>query len=184
MFNGRVILGTRARKTRTKSFEAFESINYPDIAAVAEGRLFCYFQNESRPEPLFYEKLMTNVALLKLIPGTKPELLTWLLEQNDALIIESFGVGGLPDSLRGIVRACLGGKTIILTTQVQNEGSDISVYSIGHLLKEIPGVLEAYDMTTESVCAKTMWILGQTREPALLRKMFYTPVSHDILNTQ
>ena len=39
VFNGRVIQGTRARKTRSKSFQAFSSINYPDIAAVRGGRL-------------------------------------------------------------------------------------------------------------------------------------------------
>ena len=32
VFNGRVILGTRARKTHSKSFDAFSSINYPNIA--------------------------------------------------------------------------------------------------------------------------------------------------------
>lgn len=31
VFNGKVILGTRARKTRSKSFQAFSSINYPDV---------------------------------------------------------------------------------------------------------------------------------------------------------
>ena len=29
VFNGRVILGTRAKKTRSKSFQAFSSINFP-----------------------------------------------------------------------------------------------------------------------------------------------------------
>ena len=31
VFSGRVILGTRARKTCSKSFAAFSSINYPDV---------------------------------------------------------------------------------------------------------------------------------------------------------
>jgi L-asparaginase/Glu-tRNA(Gln) amidotransferase subunit D len=35
---------------------------------------------------------------------------------------------------------------------------------VGHRLKNTPGVLEAYDMTTEAVLAKLMWILGQTRD--------------------
>ena len=32
VFNGKVILGTRARKTCSKSFQAFSSVNYPDLA--------------------------------------------------------------------------------------------------------------------------------------------------------
>ena len=37
IFNGNVILGTRARKIRTKSFDAFKSIDYPKIAIVKDG---------------------------------------------------------------------------------------------------------------------------------------------------
>ncbi|TXF95706.1 asparaginase, partial [Lactobacillus delbrueckii subsp. bulgaricus] len=36
VFDGRVIQGTRAIKLRTKSYDAFESINYPYIAFINE----------------------------------------------------------------------------------------------------------------------------------------------------
>ena len=39
-------------------------------------------------------------------------------------------------------------------------------------------------MTTESVCAKLMWILGQTQNPQKIKQMFYTPVANDILAVQ
>ena len=70
---------------------------------------------------------------------------------------------------------------MILTTQVENEGSDLGVYHVGQRLKNSLGVLEAYDMTTESVLAKMMWILGMTRDPETVARMFYTPVAQDIL---
>ena len=70
---------------------------------------------------------------------------------------------------------------MVLTTQVQNEGSDLTVYQVGQRLKTTLGVLEAYDMTTESAYAKLMWILAQTSDPARVREMFYTPVNRDIL---
>ena len=43
VFDGKVILGTRARKTRTKSFNAFSSIDYPLTAEFRDLRLvrFC-----------------------------------------------------------------------------------------------------------------------------------------------
>ena len=76
------------------------------------------------------------------------------------------------------------GKTIVLTTQVENEGSDLGVYHVGHRLKNDLGVLEAYDMTCEAVTAKLMWILGQTRDRAEVERLFYTPVARDILWTE
>ena len=39
IFNGNVILGTRARKTRTKSFDAFSSIDYPRVAIVKDNHV-------------------------------------------------------------------------------------------------------------------------------------------------
>ena len=77
--------------------------------------------------------------------------------------------------------ALAAGKTVVITTQVENEGSDVGVYHVGHALKNKLGVLEAYDMTTEAVAAKLMWILGQTRERNEVERLFYTPVAKDIL---
>ena len=67
------------------------------------------------------------------------------------------------------------------TTQVASEGSDLGVYHVGYRLKSDLGVLEAYDMTTEAVVAKLMWILGRTRDRAEVERLFYTPVARDIL---
>ena len=68
-----------------------------------------------------------------------------------------------------------------MTTQVENEGSNLSVYSVGSRLKSELGVLEAYDMTTEAVTAKLMWILGRTKDPRQIRCLFYSPVADDLL---
>lgn len=184
VFNSRVILGTRARKTRTKSFQAFSSINYPDLGVLRDGVLLRYIRQECTAVPAFYDALDTKVALLKLVPGGDRAQADFLLERNDALIIESFGVGGLPEA--GGFYQCVeewmaAGKTVVLTTQVPSEGSDLGVYHVGHALKNRLGVLEAYDMTTEAVTAKLMWILGRTRERREVERLFYTPVARDIL---
>ena len=47
--------------------------------------------------------------------------------------------------------------------------------------KELPGVLEAHDMTPEASVTKLMWVLGQTDDRALAQKMFTTPIQHDLL---
>ena len=63
----------------SKSFDAFSSINYPNIADVRDGRILRYIEPEHGPEPEFYTQLEARVGLLKLIPGTEPELLDCLL---------------------------------------------------------------------------------------------------------
>ena len=186
VFNGRVILGTRARKTRTVSLQAFSSINYPELAVLQNGFLMEYIRPSALPAPVFYDKRGERVALMKMIPGADCGMLSYLLEHNDAVIIESFGVGGLPSyqgsGFERVLREAMEAeKTIVMTTQVQNEGSNLSVYDVGFHLKNDLHLLEAYDMTTEAVVAKLMWILGQTRDPAEIRRLFCTPVSYDLL---
>jgi L-asparaginases, type I len=186
VFSGRVILGTHARKTCSKSFAAFSSINYPDVGILLDHRLVRYIAPLSLSMPLFYDRLDDKVALVKMVPGLDPGVLDFLLDRNDALIMECFGVGGLPayedeQLLHLVEKHTAAGKFIVVTTQVQNEGSDLSVYSVGHGLKKNPLVLEGYDMTSEALYAKMMWILGQTKDPRNVAHLFYTPIAHDIL---
>ncbi len=186
VFSGRVILGTHARKTCSKSFAAFSSINYPDVGILLDHRLVRYIPPLSLAAPLFYDRLDEKVALVKMVPGLDAGVLDYLLRRNDALIMECFGVGGLPayedeELLRLVDRHTAAGKFVVVTTQVQNEGSDLSVYSVGHGLKQNPLVLEGYDMTSEALYAKMMWILGQTKDPRQVAQLFYTPIAHDLL---
>ena len=184
VFDGKVIAGTRAKKVRTKSYNAFSSINFPYLGVLRDGVLLRYIRPECGPAPVFYDQLDTAVALLKLVPGTGRDAADFLLERNDALIIESFGVGGLPEygNLYEILRAAVErGKIIVMTTQVPNEGSDLTVYHVGGHLKQTLRLLEAYDMTTEAAVAKLMWIMGQTHDFAEAEKLFYAPVARDIL---
>ena len=187
VFNGKVILGTRARKTCSKSFQAFSSVNYPDLAVVQDEHLLQYMRCACYPSPVFYDALDDKVGLLKLIPGTPAAVLEFMLDRFDGLVIESFGVGGLPEYEgdasyfdiihRGIAR----GKLVVMTTQVPNEGSNLAVYHVGGRLKSALRLLEAYDMTTEAAVAKLMWIMGQTRDFDEAERMFYRPVARDIL---
>ena len=187
VFDGRVISGTRARKTRTKSMNAFSSIDYPELALLREGKILHYIRQQ-RPAglPAFYEKLNSRVFVLRLIPGMNPAVLHLLLPEFDALVIESFGVGGLPcyeqkDFLEAVHAWSAEGKPIVITTQVPHEGSDIGVYQVGARVRSIPGVLQAHTMTAESAVTKLMWILPQTQDLERIEQLFYTPVAHDLL---
>lgn len=182
VFGGHVIAGTRARKTRTKSYNAFSSINFPDLAEVRDRRVVRFIPYGGAGEPRFTHELNTRVMLLKLIPGLPAEAFAAAGAYCDGLIIESYGVGGIPDAYLGQLEALVGmGKTIVLATQVPQEGSDLSVYQVGHRVKERFCLLEPYDMTLESTVTKLMWVLGQTREPQEVRRLFYTPVNYDLL---
>lgn len=185
VFDGKVILGTRARKMRTRSYNAFSSVDYPEVAVIRGGKLY-YYISLKEPGPVrFYDKMDTNVFVLKLIPGMDPGIFDYIANHYKALIIESFGVGGLPyyqtaDFADKIELLCNRGIKVIMTTQVPHEGSDMEIYKVGFRIKKKHEILEAYNMTTETVVCKTMWALAQARDDQEFRLLFQSSIAKDL----
>ena len=188
VFGGKVIAGTRAKKEFSKSYNAFSSINYPDIASIHDQKIIFYIDDKDQStKPLvFYHEMNQKIFLLKLIPGIDGKVLDALFPSYSGLIIESFGVGGLPhyendNFIDAIAHWIEAGKPVCMATQVTHEGSDMEVYQVGKVIKERFPVLESYDMTLEASVTKMMWALGQTRDMEKFKELFYTTINHDLL---
>lgn len=188
VFDGKVILGTRATKLRTRSYNAFESINYPYVAII-EGKNVKYIKEDvlkkSNENPRFITTICPNVFLLKLIPGLDPDILDYIKDRYEGLIIESYGSGGIPfeedknllPKLKVLVDS---GIAVVVTTQVILEGSDLSLYEVGQKALKTP-VIPAFDMTREAAVVKLMWALGQTKELNKVKEIFLTPIKDDFI---
>ena len=196
VFAGKVIAGTRARKVRSMSFSAFASINLPEIAEINNGRIIRYLTDEhyyranakaTKGEVRFYDKINPKVFLLRLTPGTSSELLPEIFRINDAVVIESFGAGGIPDYIEPTLAEILSGyrpeeKVLAMATQVPYEGSHLETYEVGRRITGSFSVLETRDMTLEATVAKLMWILGEEGQKwEEIRTRFYEPVAMDRL---
>lgn len=186
VFDGKVIAGTRAKKVRSKSYNAFSSIDFPSLAVIQDGQIMRYIPMLPYEEEVrFYNQMNENIFLLKLIPGISTQMLTYIFSHYDAIIVESFGVGGIPMSIQKTfydLCAKYPDKTIIMATQVAHEGSDMTVYEVGNEMKVMCNFLESYDMTLESVIAKTMWMLANkeiTKENQ--EDIFYKNINYDVI---
>jgi len=185
IFGDKIIAATRARKTRTKSFNAFSSIDYPEIGFI-RGEVKYYIREQVAGDVTFYDELDSSVIVVKLIPGMRADIFDYIADRYHAVIIESFGVGGLPyydndEFARKIEKLIEKGVRIVMTTQVPHEGSDMGVYQVGLRIKQKYEIPEAYDMTTEAVVAKVMWALPRCKTAAEFSKLFHTPVGNDII---
>lgn len=176
VFGGKIINGTRAVKLRTKSFEAFDSVNAPYAGFVDESGVFFNHHREKITGACHLDTALNEkVFLLKLVPGIEPLIVNSLIEQQyKGLVIESFGSGGLPYMGRSlhasIDQAIENGMTVVATTQCLHEGCDLSLYDVG--IKALKaGVIPAYDMTTEATVTKLMWVLGHTDDKEEIRQM-------------
>lgn len=188
VFDGKVIIGTRAKKERAKSYNAFSSINFPYPAVIQDGKLIRYIPPvRHQGQVRFYHEMKESVYVLKLVPGMQPGVLTQVLKNYDCVVIESFGVGGLPELItdevyEGMPEWREKGKLIVMTTQVVNEGSNMTVYEVGKKVKRDFDLLEAYDMTLEATITKLMWLMAQKTESyGEIKRLFYKMINHDVL---
>lgn len=187
VFQGKVIAGTRAKKIRTKSFNAFDSVDFPELARIRDGKIIRYIVTKKSAAPVFSTVLNRKVGLINLTPGMDSAILDEYFKHNDAVVLSGYGTGGIPEGgyygFYDVIEKWQDkGKTLVVTTQVQSEGSDMSIYRVGRGFKERFSILESYDMTYESILTKLMWILGQTNEPKEIRKLFYESINYDLIS--
>lgn len=191
VFDGKIIAGTRAKKTATFSYDAFSSINFPVIGKIQDDMVVYYIEeNAPKRKVKFYDRMDRNVFLLKLTPGMSTEIIPHILREYDCIIIEGFGVGGLPDRLTKkllleMKKYEAHEKVLIMTTQVTYEGSSMGTYVVGRTAKDHLPFLETYDMTLEAVYAKVMWILGlHITDRSEMEKLFYQRINYDIFRKE
>ncbi len=186
VFQGKVIAGTKAKKVRTKSYNAFTSVDFPNLAVIRDGKIIQYIATPKQDKPEFFLELNEKVALLTLTPGVKAEILNAFFEYHDAVVLSGYGTGGIPEGeYYGFYEVIASwerkGKTLVVTTQVQQEGSDMNVYRVGRGLKNRFDLLESYSMTYESIITKLMWILAVTKNDDEVRELFYKTVNYDLI---
>lgn len=123
-FCGRVIAGNAARKVHTRDFDAFRGFTEDDEHRVEE---FLTAEAVEDGGTVFYNRLDPSAAVLKLTPGISAEMVHDMGIHLRALIVEGFGMGGIPDygngELAEVFRnlsSC--GVRVIMTTQVFQGG--------------------------------------------------------------
>ncbi len=186
VFQGKIIAGTKAKKIRTKSYNAFDSVDFPKLGVIRDGKIIQYIHTPKQERPEFFLTVNAKVGLLTLTPGVNGGILDDYFKRHDAVVLSGYGTGGIPEGdfygFYDIITAWEGkGKTLVVTTQVQQEGSDMDVYQVGRGWKNRFDLLESYSMTCESIITKLMWVLAQTRDDKEIRKLFYQTVNYDLI---
>ncbi|MFD2212357.1 asparaginase [Metabacillus endolithicus] len=189
VFDNKVISGTRAVKVKSKSKNAFRSINCPYMARI-DGSEIDYLGNT--PVKLngtlkLDSSICSNVFLLKLYPGITPDIFDYIKQSYRGVVIESYGNGGIPFEKRNLLpkinELIDAGVAVVITTQCLEEGTDLQKYEVGRKISK-KLIISSRDMNTEAIVPKLMWALGKTSNLEQVKKLMETPVANDLQNQE
>jgi L-asparaginase len=123
------------------------------------------------------------VAVLKLYPGISPKVVETILGADvRGIVMETFGAGNTTtdpwfvDMLKNAIDC---GKLIVDISQCKVGTVELGRYETSRLLKDI-GVANGYDMTYEAAITKTMYVLGQSDDPARVKELMETDLRGEL----
>ncbi|MBI4210425.1 MAG: hypothetical protein HY544_02885 [Candidatus Diapherotrites archaeon] len=136
-----------------------------------------------------YDKMEDKVAIVKITPGMKPEIISVLIKMGyKGMVLEGYGAGNVPieeNSLIGeIKKATQSGVPIIVSTQTAIGSSWMYLYECGRKALEA-GAIPGHDMISETAMTKLMWILGSgVRDIEEIKRIFLKDVAGEISNAR
>lgn len=167
-FEDTLFRGNRTTKKNAEHFNAFNSYNYPALAKA--GVHIKYFRTYIHyPAAGSALKVRTkvdrNVAILKLFPGITPHTVNAILNIPDlrAVVLETFGAGNAPRQLwfyDALKKATEKGILIVNKSQCGTGTVEMGRYETSLNLMSA-GVMSGYDITTEAIVTKLMYLLGE-----------------------
>lgn len=164
-FYNKLIAGTCASKIKTISFDAFESINRPVIASIHDNKILYNdytFKKSGHTDKAFHIEtdMCNDIAVINLFPGMNYNLLDYINSSCRGVIIQGFGIGGMPDNITEYIhRLTSNGICVVVTTQCLYEGVNLKVYEVGRNLARA-GIINGKNMTVENLTMKLMWSLA------------------------
>lgn len=210
VFHDKIIKGTRVYKRSSINKDAYISCNYPYVGILKDRKLYItedynkMLQKEEDieeilgaegislagdkiPEIFSAENQRTEIPkifMLKMVPGFEPGQLDYIRKEGyQGVIIEGYGLGGMPVAnpqlLEKLERLIKMGIPVIMATQCVYDGVNLDTYEVGVTAGKL-GILSAYDMTTEAVYTKLMWILGITKTYPEIKKLLQTNICGEI----
>jgi L-asparaginase len=167
-FEDTLFRGNRTTKKNAEHFNAFNSYNYPALAKagvhIKYFRTYIHYPTQGSALKV-RTKVDRNVAILKLFPGITSHTVDAILNIPglQAVVLETFGAGNAPRQLwfyDALKKATGKGILIVNKSQCGTGSVEMGRYETSLNLMSA-GVISGFDITTEAIVTKLMYLLGE-----------------------
>lgn len=175
VFGEAIILGSRATKVSESKLDAFETINWDPLGEI---RIDIRFSDDRKPRHAGKLNLETgfeaNIAVITLIPGTPVSMLINLLDSGiKGLVLRGYGPGNIAYQYLDVIHHANSlNVPVVINTQCSEGATLMNLYDVGKKALEL-GVIEAYDMSIESVSTKMMWALKRAKSSEQIKTIMH-----------
>jgi len=178
VFNQKIFRGNRTKKISIKSYDAFDSPNFPPLGEIGVTIDFDYARMLDSQGPLqFVPGFNPNLAVIVIQPSLAPDYFAELVQKKlGALILLGFGSGNIPfprpDWVQLIREAVSYGTQVFIGSQSIKGKVDLNLYECGQQALQA-GAHSLKEMTLEAAYVKLSKILYGTQDRQEIVRAFY-----------